>query len=394
VGAPTVVLASGTALAAKGPALALAIAQLRWSPADLRRLARGGSCVLVFIIACCVVNLLIPNAWQAALGTRAGVSYRAVIPSLIGPFSHPGELGPMAAFGFLAVVAWNTALGGTRSTRLLAAGTAVTAVLSFRRKTWLGLAAGYLWLSARTRRPAVFVAAVLSVVGVVTVFAAELGRAFSSLWSTYVVQANGTAARSVMTRDSWSVALDHFPLGAGFGRFGSVIAGTHYSPEYLARGYDKIWGLSASLGNDRYLTDTMWPAILGEAGFFGLLMFLFALFAIYRRLRVVASGDVPIVRWLGLTGLGWLLQYLVESSGTPVFVAPPLYVPLFALVGISASFSVSGGVEPGPLAGPGGVVQGARERAAVGPSVAEVVHPGSAAAGSRSAKVQTGIGSA
>lgn len=345
---PPVVLASGASLAAKGILLALAVSQLHWTISDVRRLARGGAVILAFTIACGAVNLAIPETWQAALGNIDNVSYRAAIPSLIGPFVEPGTLGIMSALGFLALIAWNTTMGATRTTWLLSAGMALVAVFSFRRKTWLGMMGSFLWLSSRTGRSGVFVAALVSVLGIVVVFASTLMKALNDIVATYVDQSNGTAARTVMTQDSFFVAMDHFPLGAGFGRFGSETASEYYSPEYLERGYQHIWGLSAAAGNDLFLTDTMWPAILGEAGIFGLMAFLLGLMAIFRRLRRLSVSEVPLVRWLGLTGTAWIFQYLLESTGNPVFVSPPSYVPLFLLVGLLGSFGgTSEGAEDG-----------------------------------------------
>ncbi|RZU34102.1 O-antigen ligase family protein [Blastococcus saxobsidens] len=338
VDVPLVVLGAGTSLAAKGILLSLAIAQIRWTTSDVHRLARGGVVVLLFIIACSLVNLAIPQTWQLLIGNIDTVSYRASVPSLIGPFVEPGTLGLISAMGFLAVVAWNTAVGSSRTTLLLSLGMALVAVFSFRRKTWLGMMASFLWLSSRARRPGVFATAVLTVVGIVVLFASTLASAMTALVATYFDQSEGTAARTVMTTDSFFVALDHFPLGAGFGRFGSETASEYYSPVYLERGYQYIWGLSEAAGNDLFLTDTMWPAILGEAGIFGLLAFVLALVAVFRRLRALSFDERPIVRWLGLTGIAWIAQYLLESTGNPVFVSPPSYVPLFLLIGLLGSF--------------------------------------------------------
>jgi hypothetical protein len=348
---PFVVLASGAALAMKGILLALAVAQLQWSSADVRRLARGGVAVLLFIIACSLVNLAIPQTWQATVGNIPQVSYRAAIPSLIGPFVEPGTLGIMSALGFLAVVAWNTTMGATRFTWLLSAGMALVAVFSFRRKTWLGMMGSFLWLSSRAGRSGVFATAVATVAGILVVFWSALLNALQALVSTYVDQSQGTAARTLMTRDSFFVAMDYFPLGAGFGRFGSDTASEFYSPLYLERGYQNVWGLSERAGNALFLTDTMWPAILGETGVLGLLVFLLALVAVFRRLRRLSVDDAPIARWLGLTGIAWIFQYLLESTGNPVFVSPPSYVPLFFLIGLLGSFGTRPAGDNGPDAG-------------------------------------------
>ncbi|MGY2083202.1 O-antigen ligase family protein [Blastococcus sp. SYSU DS0539] len=348
VDVPLVVLASGTLLASKGILLSLAVAQLQWSPADVRRMAKGGVAILLFIIACSLVNLAIPQTWQATVGNIPQLSYRAAIPSLIGPFVEPGTLGIMAALGFLALVAWNTTMGSTRLTWLLSAGMALVAVLSFRRKTWLGMMGSFLWLSSRAGRSGVFATAVAAVAGIVIVFWSTLLTALQGIVATYFDQSEGTAARTVMTRDSFFVALDYFPLGAGFGRFGSDTASEFYSPLYLERGYQYVWGLSERTGNALFLTDTMWPAILGETGILGLLVYVLALVAIFRRLRRLSFDQEPVARWLGLTGIAWIFQYLLESTGNPVFVSPPSYVPLFLLVGLLASFGSGASRTDGP----------------------------------------------
>ncbi|MDP5183823.1 hypothetical protein QOZ88_14380 [Blastococcus sp. BMG 814] len=338
VGVPLAVLASGTALAGKGILLALAVAQLHWTSDDVRRLAKGGVGLLLFIIACCVVNLAIPQTWQSTVGNIDQLSFRAAIPSLIGPFVEPGTLGIMAALGFLAVVAWNTTMGSTRFTWLLSAGMALVAILSFRRKTWLGMMGSFLWLSSRAGRSGVFPAAITAVVGIVIVFWSTLLNALQGIVATYLDQSEGTAARTLMTRDSFFVAQDYFPLGAGFGRFGSDTASEFYSPLYLERGYQNVWGLSERTGNAMFLTDTMWPAVLAESGFLGMLAFLVALVAVFRRLRRLSRDDQPVARFLGLTGMAWIVQYLLESTGNPVFVSPPSYIPLFLLIGLLGSF--------------------------------------------------------
>ncbi|MGY1834638.1 hypothetical protein ACI79P_05975 [Blastococcus sp. SYSU DS0510] len=335
---PLVVLGSGAALAGKGILLALAVAQLQWTSDDVRRLAKGGVGVLLFIIACCLVNLAIPQTWQSTVGNIDQLSFRAAIPSLIGPFVEPGTLGIMAALGFLGVVAWNTTMGSTRFTWLLAGGMALVAVLSFRRKTWLGMMGSFLWLSSRAGRPGVFATAVTVVVAIVILFWSTLLNAIQGIVATYVDQSEGTAARTLMTRDSFFVAQDYFPLGAGFGRFGSDTASEFYSPLYLERGYQYVWGLSERTGNAMFLTDTMWPAVLAESGFIGMLAFLGALVVVFRRLSTLSRDSEPAARFLGLTGIAWIVQYLLESTGNPVFVSPPSYIPLFLLIGLLGSF--------------------------------------------------------
>lgn len=96
----------------------------------------------------------------------------------------------------------------------------------------------------------------------------------------YYVEGHGRFAKSLMTGSALQIALDYFPIGTGFGTFGSTYAKQYYSPVYM------IYGLAdhPELGeNSRlYLTDQFWPILLGENGvlgtiiYCGLLLLLFA----------------------------------------------------------------------------------------------------------------------
>ena len=144
----------------------------------------------------------------------------------------------------------------------------------------------------------------------------------------------------MLTVDSVKEAAGYFPLGAGFGRFGSAGAATNYSPEYVKRGYAYVWGLGQTAEEGRFLTDTEWPAIVGETGFFGAAAFALGLLGVYRAgLRLWAAGRSPLVRWAGLTCAGWIVASLVQSVATVTFTGPPVFGLVFGLVGIVAALS-------------------------------------------------------
>ena len=148
-------------------------------------------------------------------------------------------------------------------------------------------------------------------------------------------------ARTVLTVDSLRASPRSISrAGAGFGRFGSAIAGENYSPEYVARGYPYIWGLGRGVDDGRFLTDTEWPAILGETGYFGAAAFALGLAAAYRAGRRLSRDDRrPVRRWVGLTVVGWLVAMLVQSIGAVAFTGPPVYGAFFALVGICGALA-------------------------------------------------------
>lgn len=336
-GVPTEVLVQGTALPCKLFVLAFAVAQFDW---DLRIVARWGAAFTVFVIACSAVNLALPSQWNALFANSEAISFRSALPSLIGPFTHPGELAPIAALSFIGALAWRAFVGRSTANTALIVGAGAASVLAFRRKTWAGLVAALLAVQSATGSVGAVAAGLLVGTAGLLLFWSAISTVVGELISLYLLQEQGAAGRTIMTQDSFEVSVGYFPLGAGFGRFGSETAATNYSPEYLERGYQGIWGLSPALGNDRFLTDNTWPAILGETGVFGLLAFVLAMLAVLRSCRRLLGESGPREeRWLAATGIAVLVQYALESLGSPVVVAAPLYLPLALLIGLVASVS-------------------------------------------------------
>ena len=191
----------------------------------------------------------------------------------------------------------------------------------------------------KVRSTAVLVALAAFLPVAVVVLAGPVSTVVAVTYHDYL--GNGAPeARTVLTEDSFKVAGGYFPGGAGFGRFGSAVAAENYSPEYVARGYPTVWGLGRTEEDGRFLTDTEWPAIIGEAGFLGALAFAVGLAGIYRAgVRLWATGPTRIIRWAGLTSAAWLVAGLVQSVATVTFTGPPVYGLLLGLAGVVAALS-------------------------------------------------------
>lgn len=328
----------GAFVTLKGPLFAFAVAQLDWTPRHLEIAVRLGAAVLVIGLLAAVINLVAPGPWEAGLvDDKNAAEARGVLPSLVGPFTHPIDFGQFTALSFVAVAAWRVTVGRTTFNLVLMLGSALGALASARRTAAGSVAAAWLWLQAKRRSTAVFVALLACLPVAVVVLAAPLTTVVSATYEDYF--GNGhPEARTVLTVDSFKVAADHFPLGAGFGRFGSAVAATNYSPEYVKLGYPYVWGLGRTKEDGRFLTDTEWPALIGETGFFGALAFALGLAAVYRAsLRLRRTGSLPVVRWAGLTCAGWVVACLVQSVATVTFTGPPAFALLFGLAGTVAA---------------------------------------------------------
>jgi hypothetical protein len=332
---PLVIFLSGAFLMVKGLLLAWAVAQVEWTERHLRCAARVTAVVILLSLVAAAANMAMPGAWNAMLASDLdAVEPRSVLPSLIGPFTHPIDLGQFMSLSAIAIATWRLSVRKSGFTLALLLATAGCAVLTGRRTAAAGLSVGWLWVQGMQRSVRVLVALVACIPIAVVVLAPPAVEVVQATYQDYL--GKGTPeARTVLTTDSFSVAAAHFPGGAGFGRFGSATAAENYSPEYVARGYPYIWGLGRGTVDGRFLTDTEWPAILGETGFFGAVAFALGLVAIYRAgRRLSRDGPQPLSRWVGLTVVGWLVAMLVQSIGTVAFTGPPVYGAFFALVGV------------------------------------------------------------
>jgi hypothetical protein len=339
VGIPTMTVLTAAFVMLKGVVFGWAVAQLDWSERHLRVAARAGVVLVVVSLVAVVANLAAPGAWASLLANKGELEYRASIPSLIGPFVHPLDLGQVMVAATISLLAWRATVDKRLLTLVLMIGTGVAALLTFRRTAAAALLVGILWVKAKLGSALALLGAALVVPLAGILLLVPLESVVANTYADYIL-AGDTSARTVLTRDSFAVAAAHFPLGAGFGRFGSEIAAQNYSPEYVARGYPAIWGLGPTPETGQFLTDTEWPAIIGETGLLGATAFALGLAAIYRRgRRLFASSARPLVRWAGLTATGWIVAYLVLSIASVVFTGPPPYGLLFGLAGILAALS-------------------------------------------------------
>jgi hypothetical protein len=350
LGVAPVTFLSGAAVICKGLVFAWAVAQVDWEERHLRVVARVGAVLVIACLVATVLNYVIPGPWNSVMASDPNaIESRGVLPSLVGPFSHPIDLGQFMALSTIALTAWRIAVRRGPLTFALMVATAAGAVLSARRTAISSLVAGWLWVKAVGRSIGALLAIAVCVPLAALVLAAPIGVVVTTTYQDYLAPHGEPEARTVLTRDSFGVAADHFPTGAGFGRFGSAIAAETYSPEYLERGYPDIWGLGRTAEDGRFLTDTEWPAIIGETGFLGTAAFALGLFAIHRASRRLwLSSGPPLHRWAGLVAAGWTIACLVQSVATVTFTGPPVYGLYFGLVGVVTALSDRRGSDDRP----------------------------------------------
>lgn len=318
--------------------LAFAIAQVDWETADFKRAVPLLSVFVFVIIGSGILNLLFPGWWTSTFFPGGVIEQRFGMTPLIGPFTHPSSFATVAAFISIAIAAYRTFVRKSALTAFLLLTSALQSVLAFRRRLWLSLifGLGSVWAS-RSSRVSLFIV-VLAVVPLAAFFTGNFfGGVAQKLVLDYLSDdASLTTARTVMTLDSLRIAAGNFPLGVGFGRFGSYPAALYYSPEYVSRGYQNIWGLTPVGGsNSEFLMDTYWPILFGETGWLGAVAFAVALALIWRNfVSLQGIADAPMAQWVGATGVGWLIFSVLDSVASPAFTNIHGSM-LFALIGVS-----------------------------------------------------------
>ena len=321
---PLFVTMLGAFLAFKLVLLVLVALTIRWTSRDASRIVAwtswGGPALLLvgFLLLRFRVEDLKLFADPAAL--QEGYFERGALRPMQGTFPNPGVFGwLMAVIGCYGVAA---TLGGRPARGGAALGCALLGILgSLRRKPIVGLplaALSALWgVAGRRQRWAVVTLLGLLSLGAGLVTKDRLKVIVEDTRSGYLDPYAPTVARTLLYAVGWQVARLHFPLGAGFGRYGGYVSAIRYSPLYDQYGLSAVWGLSPEF--PAYVEDTYWPHILGETGLLGAAFMALMLAALWGQIRSAARGAISDERILALGAGMVLVEALVESLSAPVF---------------------------------------------------------------------------
>lgn len=135
------------------------------------------------------------------------------------------------------------------------------------------------------------------------------------------------SARYQLLITSILIARDSFPIGAGFGTFGSYMSAIHYSPVYRIYGISNVHGLIE--GATYFTSDSFWPMILGETGIVGLVSIVIVIIRMIKRLQLIKSLDLALYA----SGLVCISYLLVISMAESAFVNP-VTIPLAIVLGL------------------------------------------------------------
>lgn len=343
-GASPVLAGLDAYLIMKGVIFAFAVAQIPWTDRDLKLAIRIGAWLIAIVLVGAAINLVIPSVWLPVFASTENLNERGGVVNVISIFGHPGAFGQAMALSAVALLCYRYLVRKTPVTLVLMWGSVLGAVVSTRRKAIAGLAAVVTWFAFSRKPTATALVLVLALPPVLLLAMPQLQAALAEVYEEYFVNPDG-AARTVLYRSAIELANTHFPLGVGLSHYGGFVARENYSPFYAQQGFAGVWGLQEG---GRFLTDTFWPMIIGEGGWFGFVAFVLGLGLLARNaLRVARMRTAsPVTRWAGTVGMVWSIEFAFESLAAPAYTSPPSNLLLFGILGVAAALWAEAGKPP------------------------------------------------
>ena len=143
----------------------------------------------------------------------------------------------------------------------------------------------------------------------------------------YYFLKNADSARNVLLITSIKIARDYFPLGTGFGTFGSYMAAKNYSKLYYKYGINNVFGLTK---DGEFLCDSFWPMILGQFGIFGMILYMLCILIIFKKIQVNYKSTEKNIYIAKIA----MLMYLVIASTAETAFVHPIAIPLAIIIGL------------------------------------------------------------
>ena len=213
----------------------------------------------------------------------------------------------------------------------------IFALCSFRTKIIIGVIVLFIVFEFIIQRNDIrkyLKAIALGTVIVVGIFITFRG-VLENTYKLYFTSTQGTTARGALNDTGVKIMKDYFPLGVGFGKYGTWYASKNYSEYYSKYGISNIYGLKK--GESKYATDTFWPAIMGETGAVGLVIYVLILGYIikmllsYNKIKQIKSNDKVFLA----SAILMLTLLIIESFGEASFNFSPKNIIAGLFIGIS-----------------------------------------------------------
>lgn len=219
---------------------------------------------------------------------------------------------------------------------------AIGVVISLRRKTIISLIIVFIFFIVfflnKNNRKYVLFFGICGFLLLLTVFNEQIIYLFQQGFAHYYGD-EYYSPRNILLFESISLANSTFPLGEGYGTFGSWMSRVNYSDLYIELGLYKNYGMTED--NGIYLTDTYWPMIIAELGWIGFTSVVLLWFSILRRLVInFKQSSKPKYRVFHCAASLVLVQVLCESIASPSMAKAPEMFFVMLLAGVSCRLAL------------------------------------------------------
>lgn len=289
---------------------------------------------ILFIGKICLVtgavNFFVPTVWTNIIPYVYSYE-RNGLPSVMGLFIHAGQFGWFMLLVAIIYYSYYICNGNKKDLYRFVI-YAIAACTSMKVKVFIGIILIVLFntfvLQKKKISPNKIIISLFGVALIWFVFK----NVITATYTMYFTDSTGSA-RFALLSGSLRILIDFFPLGVGFSKFGSYYAKVHYSEWYYKYGLNTVWGLRP--GETFFGTDTFWPAIIGETGALGVIIYILILMVIFFNLKRVfdSSNGNKSNQILSCLGLLIFVQALAESTGEPIFNSSPQNIVIGLFIG-------------------------------------------------------------
>lgn len=299
-----------------------AVLAVQWTPTLAARARRVVILSAMVVGAAGIFDFLSGGALRSVFAETPTRATRVGFAPAGGIFKNLAVLNTFMAIAFTALLGmtWQ-GRAGRRLPQLLFVGLAALSTLRLKAIVAIPAATAALAVTSRRVRSRLALVIALAALGMGAVVTLTHRDIVSGVVNEQVGKYTSETprARQRLGTVSIEIARDRFPLGAGFGRFGSSpsVEKGRYSPVYEQYGLSKYYGFRPG-DPVTFALDTTWPGLLGEVGIMGFLAFAGAILALavslFRRAREnSAQSDFASI------GFGVLVVILIESLGGGAF---------------------------------------------------------------------------
>lgn len=317
------IAASGLFLVVQGFLLFIVMSHLDYEEDDIKKWFHTFLCMGIVIFLLGLVDLCFTSQFRNFFNTEH-TDYRFGILSVQSVFLHPSTFGWIMAILGLYCLAFFTTLH-RRKYLFLSFLFFVGVLLSARLKPVIGIIGSILLtstlISGRYSKKLAIGLAMLGLIFCISVilFPNKIVGFIMEQTESFIVNPDPQEnARLALYETSLKMAKDHFPLGVGFGRFGGWVSTLYYSPIYYKYNLNLVYGLRP--GPTTFTMDTHWPHILGEIGFFGLILYVLVVFYLAKTtLSYFRRMDSFFLKAFSLGLFMVLIESCLEAFANPTF---------------------------------------------------------------------------